>query len=140
MVPRTHFGQTAPVKGTCAESVSASSLLNVTFPTPLRAGDSALGFSRFTRVTKGIPASRLLEHSKFIQVNLPVQPRQPVKIIKGNRLACSERAVTPHVGATARLELRIQLRLFNRNNFNIRYWASVTAAAGTWLAPPIDNR
>ncbi|KAG8170465.1 hypothetical protein JTE90_011640 [Oedothorax gibbosus] len=27
----------------------ARSLLNATFPTPLRAGDSALGFSRFTR-------------------------------------------------------------------------------------------
>jgi hypothetical protein len=45
-----------------------------------------------------------------------------VKIIKGNRLACSERAVAAG-RRTARLELRSNYELFNRNNFNIRYWS-----------------
>ncbi|KAG8156025.1 hypothetical protein JTE90_027056, partial [Oedothorax gibbosus] len=67
------------------------------------------------------------------------QPRQPVKIIKGNRLACSERAVTA-VRRTARLELRSNYELFNRNNFNIRYWSKCYRGCWHLACPPIDNR
>ncbi|KAG8172169.1 hypothetical protein JTE90_024455 [Oedothorax gibbosus] len=49
--PRTHFlGQQPRSRGLAAESVSGTlTPKRHNFPTPLRAGDSALGFSRFTR-------------------------------------------------------------------------------------------
>ncbi|KAG8171233.1 hypothetical protein JTE90_024827 [Oedothorax gibbosus] len=110
-------------------------------------GGSALG-ARSVILTGRFPLNRVtplfrrhacFEHSNLFKNKLAVNRDKPVKIIKGNRWLVQKRAVTA-VRRTARLELRSNYELFNRNNFNIRYWSKCFRGCWHLACPPIDNR
>ncbi|KAG8172397.1 hypothetical protein JTE90_014570 [Oedothorax gibbosus] len=131
----------SPGQGDLLQSPSpARSLLNATFPHALASGGFGAGLLPVhSPLLRESLRHACFEHSNLFKVNLPVNREKPVKIIKGNRLACSERAVTA-VRRTARLELRSNYELFNRNNFNIRYWSKCYRGCWHLACPPIDNR
>ena len=79
------------------------------------------------------------EHSNFLKVKvLNTAPRNQAQ--KRSSRGCRGRTRYSPRGRTGRPQQKSNYELFNRNNFNIRYWSWNYRGCWHQTCPPIDSR
>ena len=84
-------------------------------------------------------ACACLKHSNFIKVKVPgAAPHNQVQLRSPRR--CQGRARCSPRGWTGRPQQKSNYELFNRNNFNIRYWSWNYRGCWHQTCPPMGTR